>query len=469
MPLSMSFLCEVEIDLIEQSAFRVMDEIGMQVDDTEILSIMARAGARVDEHLRRVRLSESQIREAIASTPSEIRLTSSTDREILVGHNGRKFWGSLVIDPIVVDYHKGPRPPHLSDVSLHARIGDALPRVDFIYLMDNLYSDVPPAAARALSIAEFMGNVTKHMICAPMTPADARIWLDMAEIAAGRSTLAEKPLLGVTASPLSPLRIDHEVGQTLRMAVERGATIWALSMPLVGVSGPFTLAGTATLQLAETFFMATLIQTMQPGIQMVSCAGSWPVNLATGSVSPGAAERLVVSAGMAEVHRRYGWPTYNGSFSTDVITLDPQNGAERLLQALVALSPVDMLLGMGSLGAGNGVSAEMIVMDHDLLDTLDRVQAGMRVDAQTVAFEAIQRAGPGGDFTADELTLELLRSGEYYFGGSFDRPSKPGEETGWHARAHERVKQIAATHQSVVPQAIRDDLERYVRKATAST
>lgn len=463
MPLSMLFLNEDAVDILERTAFRIMDEIGMRVDDPEILRIMQRAGARVDEHQRIVRISETQIREAIQLTPGQIRLSSITDRDIVVG-DGRQYWGSLVIDPIVVDFHEGAREPRLSDIELHARIGDALPRVDYIYLMDNLYSDIPPAFARPRSIAAFMSNTTKYMVCAPMTPADARVWLDMAEIATGGKTLAEKPLLGVTASPLSPLRIDHEVGETLRMAVERGATIWALSMPLIGVSGPFTLAGTAALQLAETFFMATLIQTMRPGIPMVTCAGSWPVNLATGAVSPGAAERLIVSGAMAELHRRYGWPTYNGSFSTDVIALDVQNGAERLLQALVALSPIDMLLGLGSLGAGSGVSAEMIVMDHDLVETLDRVQAGVRVDDETAAFESIRRVGPGGDFTADDLTLKLLRSGEYYFGGSFDRPSKPGEEVGWYARAHERVQHIAASHQPAVPDGVREDLERFVHQ-----
>ena len=121
-----------------------------------------------------------------------------------------------------------------------------------------------------------------------------------------------------------------------------------------------------------------------------------------------------------------------------------------------------MLLGLGSLGAGNGVSAEMIVMDHDLIETLARVQAGIRVDEEAVAFESIKRVGPGNDFAADDLTLKQLRSGEYYFGGSFDRPSTPGEEVGWYAKAHERVQQIAATHKPAVPDNVREDLERYV-------
>ena len=211
--------------------------------------------------------------------------------------------------------------------------------------------------------------------------------------------------------------------------------------------------------------MATLVQTLRPGIQMVTCAGSWPVNLATGGVSPGSAERVLVSSAIAEVHKRYGWPTYNGSFSTDVITLDVQNGAERFLQALACLMPVDLLMGLGSLGAGNAVSPELIVMDHDLIETLDRLQAGVRVDEETVAFDAVQRVGPGGDFTADDLTLKLLRSGEYYFGGSFDRPSKPGEEVGWYRKAHERVERIVATHEPAVPARIKEDLARYVNKS----
>jgi len=462
----MKVLTESQIDQIERCAFRIMDEIGMQVEEAETLAALKKAGARVDESAGRVRLSEPQIREAIAGAPKQIRLTSCTGRELHVGA-GEKFWASLIVDPLVVDYREGPRLPRLADVERHARLGDFLPRVSYIYLMDNLYADVPNALARPRSIAAFFSNMTKHATCAPMTPADARIWLDMAEIVAGGRSLAEKPVLSVTISPLSPLRLDRECCESTRLACARGATFWSLSMPLVGVSGPFTLAGTAALQLAETFFMVTLAQTLRPGIQFVSCAGSWPVNLATGAVSPGSAERLLISSAIAEVHERYGWPTYNGSFSTDVITLDVQNGAERLLEALVALAPADLLMGLGSLGAGNAVSPEMIVMDHDLIETLDRVQAGVRVDNETVAFESVRRVGPGGDFTADDLTLKLLRSGEYYFGGSFDRPSKPGEEIGWYHKAHERAEHIMATHEPAVPAGLRDDLRRYVERFTA--
>jgi len=463
MPLTMSFLTEDQIDLIERTAFRIMDEIGMQVEEPATLAALQKAGARCDEASGRVRLSEAQIRDAMAQTPKQIRLTSSTDRELLTGA-GRQFWGSLIADPIVADFHEGNRPPRLSDVERHALLGDYLPRVSYIYLMDNVYSDLPRRQARPASIANFFSHMTKHAVCAPMTPADAAIWLDMAEIVAGGQSLAERPVLSVTISPLSPLRLDHECCASTRLACARGATFWALSMPLVGVSGPFTLAGTAALQLAETFFMITLIQTLRPGIQTVSCAGSWPVNLATGGVSPGSAERVLVSSAIAQVHRRYGWPTYNGSFSTDVITLDVQNGAERALQALAALMPVDLLMGLGSLGAGNAVSPELIVMDHDWIETLDRIAAGVRVDEETVALEAVRRVGPGGDFTADDLTLKLLRSGEYYFGGSFDRPSKPGEEVGWYQRAHERAERIIATHQPAVPARVKDDLARYAAR-----
>lgn len=463
MPLSFTLATEDQIDLIEQTAFRIMDRIGMQVEDAGLLERLRRAGARVEPASGRVRLSEAQIRDAMAATPAQVTLAATSGRDVQLGA-GAQIWGSLIVDPIVVDFEEGCRPPRLSDVARHAIIGDYLPRVGAIYLMDNLYTDVPTHLARPRSIATFMSHMAKPMLCAPMTPADARVWLDMAEIAAGGRSLVDRPLLGMTVSPLSPLRIDPEVCHTARLALERGATFWALSMPLVGVSGPFPLAGTAALQLAETFFLVTLAQTLRPGGPVVSCAGSWPVNLASGAVSPGSAERLLVSALLGQVHARYPWPTYNGSFSTDVISMDVQNGAERMLQALVSLAPADFLMGLGSLGAGNGVSAEMIVMDHDLVETLDRVRAGVRIDAETVAFEAVERVGPGGDFTADDLTLKLLRSGEYYFGGSFDRPSKPGEEVGWLERAHRRVEQIVASHVPAVPPALRDDLERYVAR-----
>ena len=117
---------------------------------------------------------------------------------------------------------------------------------------------------------------------------------------------------------------------------------------------------------------------------------------------------------------------------------------------------------MGVLAAGNGISAEKIIMDHDIIEVLNRVQAGMRVDDETIAFESVARVGIGGDFMMDELTSKLLRSGEYYFGGSFDHPVKAGEEVGWHKKANDRVEQILATHKPAVPDSVRQEIEKYV-------
>ena len=53
MPLSMTFLDDNKLDLIERTAFRVLDEIGMQVDAPEILDVGCLC-ADVDHFIKKI-------------------------------------------------------------------------------------------------------------------------------------------------------------------------------------------------------------------------------------------------------------------------------------------------------------------------------------------------------------------------------------------------------------------------------
>ena len=84
-----------------------------------------------------------------------------------------------------------------------------------------------------------------------------------------------------------------------------------------------------------------------------------------------------------------------------------------------------------------------------------------------LAYDSGESAGPGGHFVMGSLTLKLLRSGEFFTGGSFDytggRATDDPKES-MRVRAHARVEELLATHQPAVAEDRVGEVRRWARR-----
>ena len=87
-----------------------------------------------------------------------------------------------------------------------------------------------------------------------------------------------------------------------------------------------------------------------------------------GNISAGSAETTLMAAASAEIVDELGLPVNHVVGYNDNFDLNFQSGVESFLCSLLAaLSRADILGGLGSIGNATGVSAEKIVLNHDLL------------------------------------------------------------------------------------------------------
>ena len=93
---------------------------------------------------------------------------------------------------------------------------------------------------------------------------------------------------------------------------------------------------------------------------------------------------------------------------------DVQNGAESMMYLLAALSGQNVVGGLGSLHNANGMSAEQIVMQCGLADMAEYLSRGIDMSDHKLALDSVAAIGPGGNFLTDSLTMELLRSDEFF-------------------------------------------------------
>jgi trimethylamine:corrinoid methyltransferase-like protein len=141
---------------------------------------------------------------------------------------------------------------------------------------------------------------------------------------------------------------------------------------------------------------------------------------------------------------------------------DPQSGAEGMLFMQAAhASCADLISGFGSCHNAMGMSAEMMVMQEAYLRAARHLARGIRTDDLRLATANLERVGPGGQFLDDDLTVELMRSDEFFRDDGFDLSGGHGAGRSMLERAHERVEQLVAGYQSRVPGDIQEALRRH--------
>ena len=126
------------------------------------------------------------------------------------------------------------------------------------------------------------------------------------------------------------------------------------------------------------------------------------------------AEKMLFKTVGVQMGKYYNLPISGEAGGTLTYRADVQNGAESMAYLLAAMSGQNEIGGLGSLHNANGMSAEQIVMQCGLVDMAEFVTRGVNVSDYKLALDSIARVGPGGNFLTDSLTIEQLRSDEFF-------------------------------------------------------
>jgi trimethylamine:corrinoid methyltransferase-like protein len=120
---------------------------------------LARRGARVSVSGDVVRLPRELVDECLATVDRNPILRCVNGKTL--GHRpGERHYSALVTDPYIVDYREGIRRPRLDDIARHARLGDALPLVDSIHLMDDTVPELETPVSELRCLEAFVANTT---------------------------------------------------------------------------------------------------------------------------------------------------------------------------------------------------------------------------------------------------------------------------------------------------------------------
>jgi len=249
------------------------------------------------------------------------------------------------------------------------------------------------------------------------------------------------------------------------MALDRGCPIIPTVCPMAGTTAPYSVAGAALQGNVESLAAVILVQLYKPGHPVFHCFAPSVTDMRSGHDLYYKAEKMLWKMICCRMGKFYELPIVHETGGSLTHIPDIQNGAESLAYILASICcGQNMFSGLGSLGNANGMSAEQMIMQCGLLDMAEYLAGGTELSDHKLGFNSIRRAGPGGNFLTDELTLDLLRSKEFFDSPYFDLTGGYVKGApGMYEIAHQKVEGLVANYKPTVPEKIQAAIKGFFK------
>jgi len=406
-----------DVEQVDHTARRILEQVGVKLHDHAFLDELAKAGLRVDREDLRLYFDGDTLDGLLARAPSSFTLHSRDGKNdihlgegtVHFGNGGRAF---RILDMGTGGY----RLTMLRDVAHTATLVDSLDHIRF-YIIACQAHDIKPVNYHLLDFYYAMNHTTKHVMggCDNLDGA-RQMWQLASIIAGGADYLRERPFVSVITNTISPLTIDGNTLAILNFCTSHGIPVTCAPAPIAGATAPATLAGTLAQLHAEALAGVAIAQSLNPGAKTLYGAVATTMDMRSMEFRLGSVEMGMMNAAAVQLAKRYNLPIYASCAVTEAKRPDIQAGFEKGVSALtVAMSGADYIhLAAGMMDSGNSISYEQFVIDNEVIGMVHRILAGINVNEDTLAFDVIQQVGPGGNFVAEDHTIEHMMDEFFY-------------------------------------------------------
>ncbi|MCL4269188.1 MAG: trimethylamine methyltransferase family protein [Anaerolineales bacterium] len=402
----LKFLSDQDVQAMHEATLRVLKEAGVFWTHKPSLEILQSAGCTVRDN--RVFFPPDLVMDSVAKANKRPIIRGRNEQVNELG-NGTLYFHNLGGARDVFDAKTGTRRTATTQDSKDAvRLLDALPNCHTV----TPFFTPPDVSNEMLSL-----HMYRHALSNTVKPVqgpgiqfghEVRYAVEMAAVV---GTKPEE--LTLSLSPVSPLTM-HDIAAEAIMEMAKYGVIHAnLPCPTGGATSPMTITGSIVQQSAESLAPLVLAQLINPGCGVVYCGRLGMLEPRTGLIW-GGVELGISSAATVQLGHYYGFSVNVYGFSTNAHTLDTQNAFERGLNAAIpALAGADELSGIGEMEAGVMGSFAQMVLDNELVGSVQRLRKGLSADAEHLAIDIILDVMNGTrNFLGQKHTLKHLRAGE---------------------------------------------------------
>jgi len=421
---STEFLTRSQLDSIHSASIRVLEEVGVAVRDKPTLRLLEDNGARIDPRKDLARIPENIISETLAKAPRNIALHTRDHKDALplTGNNVYYSPGSTV--PFILDFDGTVRKSSSSDLVNLVRLTDALENIE-LQSTALVLSDIPDNIGDAYRLFLVLKNSRKPIMTGAFHSQGLRNMKKLLQIAAGGAEeLVRWPIAVFTAAPTTPLTWDDFGVQTLTQCGDSGIPVEIVPGPQLGITCPATIAGSLVQLNAEFLSGLVISQLKRAGAPVIYGEVTALFDMRYANARSAAIESMMLVSGCAQMGKYYRLPTSTYSGNTDAKTIDAQAGFEAGVGIILAtLSGVNIVSGPGGMNFLYMQSLEKLVIDDAVCGMARRLKRGVIVNEDTIGFDAIKKAGPGGQFLSLKHTLDWALKEQFMPSPVVDRQS----------------------------------------------
>ena len=414
-------LTENDINRIDEAAKKILEKTGVLIPHEKMLDLFARNGAEVDQASGRVRIPTDLVEDCLAQAGKTFTLYGR-DRQIKAEFGvGKRNYNSSAGQAHWIDQDGKRRFACLEDVVTATKFGDVLPALNIVGAMSDPHEVEVAYRCVEVAAAQLM-TTTKPITFWFYDRASAKYIVEiLTVVAASKEELARYPLTYPFLEPISPLRFDTNGIDLLFETSLVPLPVSIGPMAQAGLSAPGTLAGTLCQETAEILAGLCLIQLIKPGTPVCFGGICHAFDMQTTQIIFGGPEQALMSIASVQMGKFYGLPVYTNTGLTDSKCVDAQAGLEVAATLLpAAMAGSDIFGHLGITGADQGASLEILLLQHEIIEYIERVMQGICVTDEKLALDVIDEVGPGGSFI-DQMHTALHFREELWMPKLLDR------------------------------------------------
>ncbi|MBT3318388.1 MAG: hypothetical protein HN948_01675 [Clostridia bacterium] len=453
-------LDEAKIERIKTLTEDIIENIGFTVDDEEIISAAAKAGAVIERD--NVRIPRALLAELLSTVPSSYTVKGMTGNEYTIG-GGKQHIIGIVIDPFIIDYEtQQPRMPGMEDVRVNTILNQLNDDVYGMSRMDFPVVEFADATSTWRSLETHLLHHTKHYAVYPTSDRDFFAWVDMAQMLGKQHGVAVGELISAAVPSLSPLALVDINCNILKECTKRNIAVIPTVCPMAGTTSPYSVEGSLLQSNAEIIFIGAMSQILNPGNKFLYAGGPSVSDMRTAHDMYYTVDKALWKTALVELADSYNMPCSAEMGGTLGHRYDMQSGAETMLFMLGAVtSGADILAGLGSCYNANGLSSEMMIIQQEWQRISEFLSKGVSMERIERGYQSIADTGAGGNYLMDDLTIEMLRSDGFYQSELMDVTGGYEVSQSILEKAHARVQALTSDFVSPVPGNTQESIKRY--------
>ncbi|MEL7014232.1 MAG: trimethylamine methyltransferase family protein [Pseudomonadota bacterium] len=419
-------LSQAEIDMVDQTAMRILEEIGVKGATPACIETVCDAGGSITED-GRLLMPETLVRDVLRHAGRRFKLCGLNPAHDILPSAARTHFGTSGAAVHIIDSLTGDiRDTTLRDLYDMARLAEQLPNIHMFQRTVVARDITDPREMDLNTLYACLKGTSKPTgtsFGAPEVMEEAVQMLSM--IMGGPQALRARPPVCVsTCFIVPPLTFAEEALGVIECAARHGIPLKLVSAGQAGATSPAPLAGAVAQQTAEVLSGLVYVNLLNPGHPATFGALPFVSDLRTGAMSGGSAEQGLLMAACAQMARFYDIPCAVSAGMTDSKLPDFQAGYEKgYTELLASLAGANLVYeAAGMYGSLLGASLESFVLDNDLIGSVMRATRGFEVTEDTLSLETIREVcvGGAGHFLGHDQTINRMEA-DYFYPAMADR------------------------------------------------